>query len=508
MDARDPHKHEAAAPAAPSPETAAMLARLREYPFLAKLPDRILEKLAPNMIERTYAAGDVLLRAGEYSDAAFYLREGVVEVRFAATNAPPKVTTQPSGKRAATDTPHVGRRAPGVAADGTVIVSDMPVDLSVNQSVFLEKGELLGELNALALYPVSSDVIARSAVVALAIRAPALRMLFKQSAASDFKKQVDERYRSRALGAHLRQVEVFAGLSDRAIERLRQTAELVSYEKGNLIAQQGTSADAFYLVRGGNVKVQISTGPADLAVTYLRKGEYAGEIALLMDEPWPFSLEALDYVEIVKIPRAEFQAALREHPPVEQKLWDTAVTRLKERGLASRNPMVSRYLQMAMDTGLIHGESVLLIDLSTCTRCDDCVRACADTHGGTPRFIREGTKYQHWSVPVACYQCTDPVCLVDCPTGAITRAMGTLEVTIDPETCIGCRQCVKNCPWGNIIEVPYHSTKLNEDIELATKCDLCIGRAAGPACVQMCPHGSATRISFKDLVAVTGKLSA
>ena len=46
---------------------------------------------------------------------------------------------------------------------------------------------------------------------------------------------------------------------------------------------------------------------------------------------------------------------------------------------------------MAMDTGLIHGESVLLIDLDTCTRCDDCVRACADTHGGMPRFIREGT---------------------------------------------------------------------------------------------------------------------
>ena len=45
---------------------------------------------------------------------------------------------------------------------------------------------------------------------------------------------------------------------------------------------------------------------------------------------------------------------------------------------------------MAMDTGLIHGESVLLIDLQTCTRCDECVRGCANAHGGEPRFIREG----------------------------------------------------------------------------------------------------------------------
>ena len=64
---------------------------------------------------------------------------------------------------------------------------------------------------------------------------------------------------------------------------------------------------------------------------------------------------------------------------------------------------------MAMDTGLIHGESVLLIDLSTCTRCDDCVRGCAETHGGMPRFIREGNKFRTWSIPTSCYQCTDPV---------------------------------------------------------------------------------------------------
>jgi Fe-S-cluster-containing hydrogenase component 2 len=43
-------------------------------------------------------------------------------------------------------------------------------------------------------------------------------------------------------------------------------------------------------------------------------------------------------------------------------------------------------------------------------------------------------------------------------------------------------------------------------INLATKCDLCIGRSAGPACVQMCPHGSAVRISFKDLETVARTL--
>jgi CRP-like cAMP-binding protein/Fe-S-cluster-containing hydrogenase component 2 len=476
----------------------AAIARLRAYPFLQPLSETVLRKLAPNLVERQYAANDVILRAGEYSDAAFYIKSGVVEVRFAAVQ---------SSKHASAPASAPAGKGTRLAKDGTVVVSDMPVNLSPNRAVLLEPGELIGELSALARYAVSSDVIAKTDVVCLVIRTPALRMLFKQKEMADFKKQVDERYRARSLGSHLRQVELFSGLSDATIEHLRQTAEMQSYEPGAMIVEQGTDADAFLLVRGGNVKVMIRTGSSDLAVTYLRKGEYAGEVALLMNEPWPFSLQALEYVELVKISRDEFNRIVTDHAGLKEKLWKSTIGKLKERGAATRNPLVSQYLQMAIDTGLIHGESVLLIDLSTCTRCDDCVRACSETHGGTPRFIREGTRYQHWSIPVACYQCSDPVCLIGCPTGAITRAMGTLEVTIDPQTCIGCANCVKRCPWHNIVEVPFSSPTLKKTIDLATKCDLCVGRSAGPACVQMCPHGSAVRISFKDLADVSETLS-
>jgi Fe-S-cluster-containing hydrogenase component 2 len=339
------------------------------------------------------------------------------------------------------------------------------------------------------------------------IRTTALRLMFKQKDLSGFKKMIDDRYRDRTLFSQLRNIGLFSSLDDRSIAKLRASAELLSFEPGKLIVEQGANADAFYLVRGGYVKVAVRVGEANAAVTYLRKGDYAGEIGLLLDEPWPFSLFALEHVEIVKLSRADFQSALSDHPDMQSQLWTAAVTRLKERGSVAREPLTSQYLQMAMDTGLIHGESVLLIDLKTCTRCDDCVRGCADTHGGTPRFIREGDKFRNWSVPTACYQCTDPVCMIGCPTGAITRPLGTLEVTINKDTCIGCHNCTKRCPWGNIIEVPFKSPALNREIALATKCDLCLGRSAGPACVQMCPHGSAVRISFKDWATVTATLA-
>jgi Fe-S-cluster-containing hydrogenase component 2/CRP-like cAMP-binding protein len=388
---------------------------------------------------------------------------------------------------------------------GTVILSAFPAEVVPGQATILEKGELFGEMSALSRYPISATVRAESPLRLLQIRLPGLRMLSASS--KEFKASLDTRYRERTLARHLRSVGLFAKVGERFIEAVRKKAELASFEPGRIIVEEGTPADSFYLVRGGYVKVSVAAGTSDLAVTYLRTGDFAGEAALLLDENWPFTLQALEHVELVKLDKADFKEMAAAHPELEGELWADMVERLKLRGAASRNPVSSEYLQMAMETGLIHGESVFLIDLSTCTRCDECVRGCADAHGGQPKFIREGQRYRNWLIPTACYQCTDPVCMMDCPTGAITRGVGTLEVTINEPTCIGCGNCANRCPWGNIVMTETEEKRADgKAVELATKCDLCLGRPEGPACVQMCPHGSAVRISFKDMEQVTATL--
>jgi CRP-like cAMP-binding protein/Fe-S-cluster-containing hydrogenase component 2 len=489
--------------------------RLREVPIFSKLADNVLRRLQPNVQERLFEPGEQILRMGDYGDAAYYLAEGAAEVRLTGMAPSTPTATTVAGTRPERFLARLTRLlqrhrespAPtprsGVADDGTILLADMPVDGNPAERVLLEAGEIFGEMSALSRYPISADVIAATPVRCIIIRTPALRLMMKQRELAGFKTFIDERYRTRALANHLQRVDLFRELDASAIATLRDRAELLAFEPGKVIVEQGAPADAFYLVRGGFVKVGLRAGSGELAVSYLRKGDYAGEIALLLDEPWPYTLTALEHVELVKLTRADFEEALSPHPEVQRVLWSVAVQRLKERGYAARNPLSSRYLQMAMDTGLIHGESVLLIDLHKCTRCDDCVRGCADTHGGTPRFLREGLKFGHFSVVTACYHCTDPVCMIGCPTGAITRPLGTREVTINPQTCIGCHNCVRRCPWGNIIPVPYHSPTLQRDIELATKCDLCVGRDAGPACVQMCPHGATVRVNFKDLDVMT-----
>ncbi len=490
------------------PEKVVSIEELRKFPLFTDLSETLFKKIQPHVLPAQYAAGDVILREGEFSDAAYYVTSGVVEVlliQLPSLQERPAVAKRQGGasksavERAAELAAQSAReRAVGraVADSGTIILSDIQAEFHRDRQLLLEQGEIFGEISALSRYPVSATVRARTDVACLLIRTPALRIL--QRGVPKFKEFVDRRYRDRALASHLRNVGLFAACDEKFIRDLREKVELVSFEPGELIVEEGSPAEAFFLVRGGFVKVSARSGAADLALTYLRKGDYFGEAAILLEEPWPFSFTAIDSAELVKIARADFERLLGEYPALRQELWNVTVGRLKLRGSAIRHPVESEYLQMATETGLIHGESVLMIDLNTCTRCDDCVRACADTHGGIPRFIREGFKFKNWLIPTSCYQCTDPVCMIGCPTGAITRPIGTTEVSIDPLTCIGCGNCGRRCPWGNIINVPYQHPVLKKQIELATKCDLSLGREK-PACVQMCPHGSAIRVSFRDV---------
>ena len=520
MDARkanDPKQVARAFPhALERPENTLSLQDLRQVALFERVPDVVLKKIQPYVLDAVYLAGETILREGEFSDAAYYIVSGVVEVLLSKVPEPPRVTAgaRQSGPLARGARHRVDRlaamspreRAIGktVRQTGTIVLADIPAEIHPGDVAILDRGEIFGEISALSRYPVSATVRARSEVVCLMIRTPALRIL--QRSAPGFQDFVDKRYRARALATHLRRVALFASCDEAFIRALRDRVELVSFEPGQLIVEEGSPAESFYLVRGGYVKVSARSGAADLALTYLGKGDYFGEAALLLDEPWPFSFSAIETVEVVRMTRKDFEELLRAHPEVRKELWEVSIQRLKQRGDAIRHPIGSEYLQMAMQTGLIHGESVLMIDLNTCTRCDDCVRACADTHGGLPRFIREGFKFKNWLVPTSCYQCTDPVCMIGCPTGAITRPIGTTEVSIDPLTCIGCGNCTRRCPWGNIVEVPYSHPILKKEIQLATKCDLCLGRDKGPACVQMCPHGSAIRVSFRDTTALTALL--
>src|SRR5690606_3180230 len=161
----------------------------------------------------------------------------------------------------------------------------------------------------------------------------------------------------------------------------------------------------------------------------------------------------------------------------------------------------------------------LLIDESLCVRCDNCEKACAETHAGTSRLDREaGPTFAEVHVPTSCRHCEHPHCMKDCPPDAIHRAPDG-EVFI-ADNCIGCGNCQQNCPYG-VIQMADTSDKTSgllswlmfgagpapgqakksaakksdgDAIKKAVKCDMCKDIKGGAACVRACPTGAAIRI--------------
>jgi Fe-S-cluster-containing hydrogenase component 2/CRP-like cAMP-binding protein len=451
------------------------LERLNQIALTRGLPNDLLASLQPHLIESRFAAGTAIVRAGDNLDGIYYIVEGEVDASVPAAQSR-------RGKQSPAPVAGVDR----LAAPG--------------ETLRLGRDEIFGEAGALTRYPVGVDVTAHTDVTCLLIRTPGLWLMFDSEAMAPFKKRFDDRYRERVLRGHLRRVDLFANATGPMIDALMAKCELVSFKPNKEIAVEGQPCEFFYLVRGGHLKLSVRSSGAELAVTYLRAGDWVGEAAILLNEAWPFTVTAIDHAELVRVQKDEL-LKLFPRVPKDARVWDTMVSRLELRGRVHQDPRTNRPLQFAVDTGLIHGQSVLLIDLDTCTRCDECVRACADTHDGTPRFVREGMKFRNFTVPTACYHCSDPVCMIGCPTGAISRPLGGREVAVDASTCIGCGNCVTRCPWDNIL-TSTHQKPGGQTIQLATKCDLCADRDEGPACVQMCPQGSTERVDFTDEVAV------
>lgn len=141
-------------------------------------------------------------------------------------------------------------------------------------------------------------------------------------------------------------------------------------------------------------------------------------------------------------------------------------------------------------------------DANRCIGCRTCEIACVVSHsdakgveGLSPASFRPRirvVKTATVSTGVMCRHCEDAPCANACPAGAIVYRADTVQV--DQSRCLGCKNCALACPFGvmEVITVPvtreFAGIRVSGGVRAqAHKCDLCIDRAAGPACVAACP---------------------
>jgi len=295
---------------------------------------------------------------------------------------------------------------------------------------------------------------------------------------------------------------------------------------------QGDKGDHMHLIRSGSCTVSMRVGGKDVVLSYVPSGNYIGEMALLSDMPRSATVKAAHATETVCIKGESFKTLLERNAPLKASVEAKFRQRIKANEQMQKQPEAGSIIEFLIAQGVGEGTEVLLIDESLCVHCDNCEKACAETHGGISRLDREaGPTFATLHVPTSCRHCEHPHCMSDCPPNAIHRTPGG-EVYID-DSCIGCGNCERNCPY-KVIQLAYPpDEKFNifswllfgkgpgpgeamsykskngrddhghsEKTKRAVKCDMCKGIEGGASCVRACPTGAALRVSPEAFLSV------
>ncbi|MFN3989604.1 MAG: cyclic nucleotide-binding domain-containing protein [Erythrobacter sp.] len=408
-------------------------------------------------------------------------------------------------------------------AEGSVAVEINPNDPSL--TVPIEQGLIFGEVGLISGRRRGATIRAAEPVIALELsRTAALKLLATSPGAA---RAVT------AISIERQLLQMFgSGLTREDVAPLVASAEVMQVRAGQVVVTEGADDKDIFIIRRGSMIVEKEIGGKPVFLSYLPAGSYFGEMAVIDGSPRTATVKAAIKSEVIRLPGEGFLALLAKNPALREKaMKDMAGRRATNAFIESRKDAftgaVDLYSETAaflVDNGIGEATDVLLIDETLCIGCDNCEKACADSHDGLSRLDREaGRTYAHLHVPTSCRHCEHPHCMADCPPNAIHRGPDG-EVFID-ETCIGCGNCQRNCPYGVIRmdakppkkpsllqwllfgsgpgpgEAPYDWRKKEAakqgmpEAKLAIKCDMCSGIDGGPACVRACPTGAAIRVA-------------
>lgn len=107
------------------------------------------------------------------------------------------------------------------------------------------------------------------------------------------------------------------------IDRVKQ------YLKGEIIFQEGQPSEHFYILQKGEVEVSIKRNEKRFIINTLGPGDFFGEMGLLSNEPRSASCKAITFVEVVRVGNEDFKNLLKNSHPLNGKIINLLLRRLK-----------------------------------------------------------------------------------------------------------------------------------------------------------------------------------
>jgi CRP-like cAMP-binding protein len=110
----------------------------------------------------------------------------------------------------------------------------------------------------------------------------------------------------------LRQIPLFADLSDRALARVSELSDEFEAPAGWVLVEVGQAGSGMFVLEEGTVEVQTPDGRS----WELGPGEFFGELALLTDQPRNARIRTKTPVRCLAISRKDFSKLLHEEAEI------------------------------------------------------------------------------------------------------------------------------------------------------------------------------------------------
>jgi CRP-like cAMP-binding protein len=124
---------------------------------------------------------------------------------------------------------------------------------------------------------------------------------------------------------HLRKVPLFARMGRGELERLGQLADEIEVGLDEVLAEQGSLGQEFFIVLDGRLSVLDGRRP----INQLGPGDFFGEIALLDGHRRTATVRADGITRLLVIGHREFNALMGEFPSVREAVLQAVAERLR-----------------------------------------------------------------------------------------------------------------------------------------------------------------------------------
>ncbi len=127
----------------------------------------------------------------------------------------------------------------------------------------------------------------------------------------------------------LRQIPLFNGLDDYALERLFAMSREITLQPGEFLMREGEMGDSMYVIVDGTLQVRKQARDSEVVLAERKAGEVIGEMSVLDQAPRSASVVALTPTRLLQIDQETFMAMIDWSPSAARAILKTFAMRIR-----------------------------------------------------------------------------------------------------------------------------------------------------------------------------------